>query len=266
MSFFFYFCIMCRFAKYFIPFLFLSGACQKNPSGEEALPGDVSLTVETVALYDELEITDTVGNLLASGELTLVDSVFVYGNAGRMMARSGKESQDLSPMGLSLPGLENGNYTIVLFQFCRPSNGTCPWQVKGVGDLASVHIERKESPVEAVCALGIAGKSVTVTNGNIQASLSPKAMGRILDLRVDGYQKDAHDPSFYDLPTLNLYGDASVSGVYLDPARIGGDRWQYDSREEEVIACMEEDQTFRQFFLLGDAKEQKISLKVPTYT
>lgn len=191
--------------------------------------GKALITVNTVALYDELNITDLMSESL-NGKLSIIDSVLIYDEAGNLLKKLGAESKTLEPLTIEADNLPNGTYTLVAWQTTRNDDGTIPWFVSGEDQLSTVSISTVYDTFFYTRSLGYASATVTVDGGSIAASVSPKAMGSIIELRIDNLTKDTG----YNGISLRGANTQYVIGCRLDPSLTDEDRYIMEREHDWV--------------------------------
>ena len=89
-------------------------------------------------------------------------------------------------------------------------------------------------------AVGLASATVTVNGNSIEATITPKLVGSIFDL------KSEKAPQEYGFVEIDLYRmDQVTTGIWLDPARSEDDRWiiQDQYAGHYPFAYLDEDNT-----------------------
>ena len=232
-------------------------ACQEEP-----MPGEVSLSVNTAAMYDELHISHDVAVRIAGKDYVLVDSLLVYDEQDRLVSRLGAESKTLGTLSIDIPDLEDGTYYVVLFQTCHQTDGKSRWQVFNAYQLSSLLIKQTDTWMDCISALGIKCERVTIKNGNAQADLTPEAAGCILEGRLDGFA-EASFP-IIGIPPVKMCGVNTITGIY--PGRQDDTRWVFSSFSREEIGSLDEDTPSRKFFTLCNGNKVTLSLGSDYYT
>lgn len=182
--------------------------------------GKAVITVNTVALYDELNITDLMQESL-KGDLSIIDSVLIYDEAGNLLKKLGAESKTLEPLTIEAGNLPNGTYTLVAWQTTPNDDGKIAWVLSGEDQLSTVSLSTDYDTFFYTRSLGYASATVTVDGGSIEASVSPKAMGSIIELRIDNLTKDTG----YNGITLRGENSQYIIGCRLDPSLTDEDRY-----------------------------------------
>jgi len=209
--------------------------------------GKAVITVNTVALYDELNITDQMPEWL-DGDLTIVDSVLIYDQAGSLLKKLGAETKNLQPLTIEANDLPNGTYTLVAWQTARNDDGRIAWFVYDEEQLSTVYIYTPYTGLYYTRALGYASATITVDDGNIEASVSPKAMGSVIELQVDNLngQKD------YTGVELHGGNEQYIIGCRLDPSLTDEERWVLEREHDwyELIGSLKDGKESYKFFTL----------------
>jgi hypothetical protein len=242
--------IVCLFV---VSILVFFTACQKEPK-------DSVFSIDTAAMYAELDIADEVSAQLNKGAGVIVDSAFVYGESGNIVARSGANTMRLEQVSMNLQGLKNGNYTLVAVQYFKSKNSQTVWFTTNTDKLTDIAIQYKDELIDGICALGVAMESISVQNGSIEKTVIPKAAGSIIDFQLEDYIKDSSIPEGIELPPVWLYGHKRVTGFY--PGHSGDDRWIVLSDQPEVIGKLEEGESHKKYFTLMNGNGVDVSIQL----
>lgn len=236
-----------------VAILTLFCACQKEPVIKDSV-----LTIDSVALYSELNITEEVKTQLNSGAGVIVDSIYVYEASGNLVSLIGVQSTGLEPVSMNIQGLENGNYTIVTFQYFKNKDGQTVWYTADAERLSNLSIRHANAVLDCFLALGVEKKDITVQNGSFETTVTPKAAGSIVDFQLEGYVKEPND--HYYLPSIWLYGDICYSGIC--PGKTGDGYWVVTPEQPEIIGNLEEGQSHRKYFTLMNGEERTLSIRL----
>ena len=200
--------------------------------GKEEVPtnGAAVVSINTVALYDKLAITDLMVEKLDEGGTVVTDSVAFYDQQGQFVAKQGIETNSLHPVNIILKDLPKGTYTMVAWQ--TVSGGYDPWwSLIEADQLATARIvQTYPISMSGYVAIGLYSTSVTIGSeaAVIQAEMEP--MGSVVDISVDGLTPKCD----YEDASLVIWSEEPrVDGFYLDPVRSGEDRWVFSDRRKE---------------------------------
>ena len=242
------------FLSIIISALFLV-ACH-NSLGRE----DVTFIIDTETLYTDLNLKEEMQSQLSTKSGVIVDSVFIYGETGKLVARIGMEVSSLAPTAsLSLPQLENGIYTVVVYQSFKKADGQCCWHSADAENISTLSIQHNEMYLDYYWALGVAKETITVNDGLFKTTLQPKAAGSIVEFQLDGYTKDLYDPIDEELPPIWLYGESEFSGLY--PGQEDNNRWFILADQPGIIGYLNEASPYQKFFTLMNGDGKTISVK-----
>jgi len=175
------------------------------------------ITLNTAALYNELNTTADMNTFLADSKNRVYATVLIYDKQGSLIEQFTKETHTLHPLTFDVEGIADGTYTLVAFQSAAGEESV--WSLADAERLSDVHVaiaDRTLLPVEV--ALGIASKTIRISGGTCRAKISPKSVGSIVETRAMGYT--AAD----DAKALSLAYFADIRGVYLSPDRTADDR------------------------------------------
>lgn len=224
-------------------------ACTNDDNPVVPSSGDALITVNTSALYDELNIAELMPQWLNSGKITIIDSVLIYDEAGDLMMKLGAEASALQPQTFEAGNLSNGIYTLVAWQTARQDNGKVPWLLSGEEKLSTVSLSATYSGIPYPFALGYASTTVTVEGGNLETTVSPKSLGSIIELRVDNFTEDKGYSEVY----LSGGNSQYVVGCRLDPSLTGENRWIMESKPSwnELVGRLKVGTGSEKFFTLS---------------
>ena len=230
--------------------------------GKEVVPtnGGAVVSINTVALYDKLEITDLMVEKLDEGGTVVTDSVAFYDQQGQFVAKQGIETNTLHPVNIILRDLPQGTYTMVAWQ--TVSGGYDPWwSLIDADQLATARIvQTYPSTIGGDKAIGLYTTSVTIGSeaAVIQAEMEP--MGSVVDIIVDGLTPECD----YEDAHLVIWSEAPrVEGFYLNPGLSGEDRWVLsDSRKESDLSFgfISSDSPGRTDFTLSNGENKHLRL------
>ena len=208
-------------------------SCEKETAddSETAEKGKITVSFDSASLYEELGIAQGVSEKLSSGEeFVITDSVLVYDQAGTLVAKSGVESRRMGKQSLELEGLDQGSYTLVLWQtqYNQQANYAA-WKLTGETSLSTVNIITEAVYFGYGWALGYASTPVTLADKDLDVTITPKAAGCITDITVDGISEHP------EYTNISLVGGGYCTGVYLDPSRPKENRWIVDTNYSGII-------------------------------
>lgn len=233
--------------------LFALVSCQKGKAGIDA-----TLIINTKALYDELGIVEEIESCISTHSGIIVDSVFVYGLLGQLILRLGTETHSLSPVSFSLGDLEEGDYTVVVWQYYREEQEKERWFSLQSEELSSLCIHCVDNPMECIWSLGVATSAVTIDNSSDHFMMVPEAAGSIVDFQLNNYVKGPWDLFDQALPPVWLYGEKSVVGLY--PGRNDKGRWMVFPDQQDALGRLEEGEHGRKFFTLLSGENITVSI------
>lgn len=224
-------------------------ACSGNDDNPATpVSGRAVITINTAALYEELNITDLMPRWLDTGSLAILDSVLIYDQAGCLINKLGARTYAMQPVTIDTGDLPNGTYTLVVWQAGRSSDERIPWTLSGEERLSTVSLTTQFVGIGYMWAVGSATATVTVRGGSIQASLTPKSLGSIIELRVDNLTADK------GYTRLSLVGanEQYVIGCRLDSSLPEESRWIMERQHnwEETVGSVTPDLTSDKFFTL----------------
>ncbi len=212
--------------------------------------GQVKITINTAALYDEMGITAPMKDrALATQGFTIVDTLLIYDQQGLLVSRQGVETKEIKPVTFEASRLPNGAYTIIVWQSARSEEFGSNWLCSGEDKLATSSIITDSPCMSFQYSLGYAMVTAAVGGGRVEIEMSPKSMGCIIDLRADNL------PSEPDNSYLFLENAARTvpCGVRLDPTLNEDDRLILAEKDNLTIAYVEKsDPSFRHFTLARD--------------
>lgn len=210
--------------------------------------GRAVITVNPSALYEELNVAKLMSSLIESGVMTVRDSVLIYDQSGCLLTKLGVETNSLQPVTIETGDLPNGTYTLVAWQSAHASYGQA-YYLSGEEQLSTVSIKTTSSNLGYMWAVGYASATVTVEGGSLEASVSPKSLGSIIEVWVDnltvdkGYQR------------VRLIGSNAqyVNGCRLDPSLGEEDRWIMEREHgwDEYVGFVPSTTNYDRYFTLS---------------
>lgn len=233
-----------------------STSCEKKPTTDN----QDAIMVNVAALYDELGIRNEMAQMLANGSCVITDTLLIYDASGRLVSKLGAESNSLKPLTFNAEGLSDGNYTLVLWQTARSSSGDRGWRLTGEEQLSTAILNQLHSPLDYIFSAGYASTTVATEGGKLVPTLTPMAIGSIVDMRVDNLSVSPANTA------LSLWGTNYnyYTGIRLSPAVDESVRY-YTSPDSSLsgrIAQVPVDQNNGKFFTLYHGKEIYLELWV----
>ena len=179
--------------------------------------GKASVVINTSALYEELGIVDEMNEFLADSKNYVYATVLVYDHDGKLVTTTTQKSRTLQPMSINAGEIQDGTYTMVALQ--SAAGDACVWTLTDQANLSTVKVAIADRTLlPSTVALGTTSQTISVSDGQFQATVSPKAAGCIVEGQVENLSEEE------GLTALSLLYMADIRGIYLDPARTGGDR------------------------------------------
>ena len=190
-------------------------------SKDNEIQNQDTIRVNIAALYDELGIRDEMTQALASGNYLLTDTLLVYDASGSLVKKLGSESHSLEPLTFNVKGLANGSYTLVLWQTARSASGNRSWKLFGEDQLSTAILGETSAPLSYAFSAGYALATVAAKGGKLVQTLTPMAIGSIVDMRVNNLT------AMHDATALSLWGTHSgyYTGIRLAPNLNADARW-----------------------------------------
>ncbi len=232
-------------------------SCSVDDNPVAPVCGRAMITVNTAALYDELENTDLVSTDLDDGKISLVDTVLIYDQTGNLVIKLGAKSSTLQPITFDSEDLFNGTYTLVVWQTAVNNQyDVLPWYISGEEQLSTVNLTTPYENIGGAFALGYAAATVAINNGFTNVDLQPKSLGSVVDVHVDNFTEDTG----YSRLALTGGNSQYVFGCKLDPSLPEEDRWIKGSDKSETICYIATGDTGRKVFTLTHGDNVKYVL------
>lgn len=209
-------------------------ACSDDDDNPSDIPvgGKNVITVNTEALYKELDAIREITSELTEDSSFIEGTVLVYDADGNLVKQYSKEIHRVETISFETEEFPNGTYTLVAIQRLN-FHGYEIWRLVDIGQLSTVRIEYgNDAYADIQNALGIACETVTVEDKSIEANLTPKAAGSIVGFRADGiYEKS-------NIKSLVVYGKPLTTGLYLNPALSESER-RYSADDSRYLTLFE---------------------------
>ena len=202
----------------------MGAAVMVSCSKDDEIENNDAILVNTAALYDELGIRSEMTQALASGEYILTDTLLIYNASGSLVKKLGAESRNLEQLTFSAEGFADGSYTIVLWQTARSVSDKRAWKLMGEEQLSTAVLNQTRAPLSYAFSAGYASTTVATKGGKLVPSLTPMAIGCIIDMKVDNLS------AMSDATALSLWGSniGYYTGIRLAPALDEEGRWYTD--------------------------------------
>ena len=193
-----------------------------NPITPSTQSGRAVITLNTAAMYEEVGIAAIIERNL-NKLLCIADTVLIYDQNGRLVSKLGTVTKSFEPQTFEFDDMPNGTYTLVGWQTSYLDDGTTPDQHFALADeeeLSTVKVIQLYPIHSTATTNGLASATVTVNGNSFEATVTPKFVGSIFDL------KSEKSPQEYGFEEIDLYHmDQVTQGFWLDPARSEDDRW-----------------------------------------
>lgn len=227
----------------------LLAACSGSDGGESTPPTEhkVTATIKTAAPYDELGIKSDVTQMLnKKSEYSLLGTLLVYDQRGKLQYTDKKTFRDLSNITFEAPNVPQGNYTAIYYQ-ADIHNGETTWTLENEQDISTVQLSVGESSTVSIYStLSIANNSFSVNEeGDAKLSFTPKAAGSIVSMRV--VRSEAIQDNI-----LSIDLQKSPYAIRLNPALSDADRYIYHS-EYAHLNFLDEDEDRYDVFALTES-------------
>lgn len=204
-----------------LPMCVTSCSTEDNP-----LPtGKATITVNTGALYEELGVTDDVLKAFDRyRSFEIRGTVLIYDENGNLVKEITGSTRQLEPMTIDVSDVLYGTYTLVAVQYPYYTADDDPFtMLNDIDKLSTAHFEYDRTyRIEAQDAVGFCSETVTLDGTPIEATITPKAAGSIIDMRMDGITENK------DFDIVELYSHSKVIGFYLDPSLSVEERTFFD--------------------------------------
>jgi len=178
----------------------------------------------------------------------LTDTLLIYDASGSLVTKLGSESHNLEPLTFAAEGLADGSYTLVLWQTARSAQGERVWRMSGEEQLATAILGETRAVLDYAFAAGYASTTVRTKGGKLVPTLTPMAIGNIIDMRVDNLD------AMPEATALSLWGTnfGFRTGIRLAPALDEDGRWYTDpdSTLSSRVAQLPVGQASGKFFTL----------------
>ena len=193
-----------------------------NPLTPDNPSGRAVITINTAAMYEEVGMAELIEFNLSKA-VSISDTVLIYDQNGHLVTKLGTMTKSFEPLTFTVDDLPNGTYTLIGWQSGNFNNGTTiekKFVLADEEELSTVKVLQLELVNMAAFANGLASTTITVNGNSIEATITPKFIGSIINLKTEKAPKE------YGFDEISLYRmDQVTEGLYLDPARSEDERW-----------------------------------------
>ena len=184
------------------------------------------ITVNTRAMYEEVGLAELIEFNLPKA-MSISDTVLIYDQNGHLVTKLGTVTKSFEPLTFAIDDLPNGTYTLVGWQSGNFGNEPEQFVLADEAELSTVKLLQLYPTSMVAFANGLATATVTINSSSFEATITPKLVGSILNL------KSEKAPQEYGFDQISLYRmDQATTGIWLDPARSEDDRWIIESIED----------------------------------
>ena len=232
-----------------------------NPSTPSNPSGRAVITVNTAAMYEEVDLVDVVKRNLGN-PMCISDTVLIYDQNGHLVKKLGTVTKSLEPLTIVAEGLPNGTYTLVAWQTGYYDYETAkPIMLADEEELATLKLVRLKNLLLYAHANGLAYATVTVNGNSFETTVNPKLVGSYITLKSE---KACDEYSFDQLYLYRV--DQATKGIYLDPALTEDNRWimGYNENKPTEFAYIENAETEYLYYTLEQGDD--VQLDVYTWT
>lgn len=210
----------------FVAVLLALTACSNDAIDIECSErADITLSISTSAPYDDFSITSSITSLLGEYDDEYVGVVsLLYNSEGSLVDSVCSYSRTLGLKTQSFKNVTAGTYTLVSVEtIVSPDEDyeSLVWELVDVDNLSTLRIENKGYYTSWYRAVGLHTQTLVVSNSAQTVSVSPEAIGCIIDISYENY-----DGSGYVWLGFELKDEAD--GRYLSPNMTGSNRWYYE--------------------------------------
>jgi len=221
-----------------------------------------SFTIHTGSIYDDLGIQLEMAQCLLEGSHSVLVSALVYDQNGQLVDRQDQETAILKPLGITFKGLEEGTYTLLVWQAGLVKASDNNWTLSGEDQLSTLTATAPGYPMSFAEAAGCAWVNFSVHGHPSLGTIRPKAIGSVVELKVDNLTEDK---GFSYVVLTGNSGQAPL-GLRLDPSLDSTpDRWFYEENPNlEVLYCdLISSKGSDKFFTLSDGENIQLYLWGP---
>lgn len=173
--------------------------------------------VNPKSLYDEFDITDNITELVRDKDNAIRVYALLYNTNGDLVKGLLITGPNLNTKTFTFDAIEEGDYTLVVVQTCIPKAASSDEYVMNAFDLVNASklstlcIKQKENYVKFYQALGVATKNISISKNVNSVTISPKAIGSLIDIYYCGYKNSSY-------LTLGLATRDKIMYYKLDPS------------------------------------------------
>lgn len=191
-------------------------------------PKSLSISVSTTSAYEKYGLTDYQNYLGSNSNVYIGVTSLLYDSNGVLVDSVSSYSRTFNTLTQTIDDVYNGQYTLITFEtFVDRTKGFMSnnWRLADVNKLETVQIHNEEyNVVDWQYSIGVSTSTVTVnsnTQTSVQANSTPKAIGVLLDLGYENFNKSGYIWLGFELKNV-------ASGYYLNPALSSTERYKYD--------------------------------------
>ena len=213
----------------------------KNDDIEITTVGSLhSLTanINTQNVYDEFDLTSEIREIMRVQDLSIGIFTFLYDSNGKLIAEKASQQLTFNNTAVNFDDLLEGSYTLVTVEtLVDPDldNQAPCWSFKGTEKLSTLQILQDSYEIYYPFVLGVSTSEVAINNGDKSISITPKAIGSLMEFRFLNFDKSTHTQVCFATKDV-------ISSYRLDPSLNRNDRFNTNlTRGDTVTVRCEQD-------------------------
>ncbi len=210
----------------------------------------LTLNISTESMYDDLQMKESIKDLLRDGKYNICVQTFLYDKDGILSDENVSYAENTNPITVQFPSVKQGTYTLISVEtMVATANNRKPydWQISGKDKLSTLQIDQIDSDVYWYAALGVISKSITVS-GTKTETITPQAIGNVIQTWFLNFDK-ANDVINVCVGTTEC-----IAAYRLDPSLSASERVSKDLSKSGY------------FYLLGSKKVEDNQVAFTLYT
>lgn len=213
--------------------LALTSACT-NDDIEITTVGNLhtlTANINTQSMYDEFDLTSNIREVMRDQDYSIGIFTFLYDSNGNIISSKRSQQFNFNNIAEEFTSLTDGSYTLVTVEtLVDPDldNEAPDWSINDIDKLSTIQISQDSYEVFYPFVLGVSTNEIVVRDSDPTLSITPKAIGSLIQLRFLNFDKSTHTK-------VGFATNDIITSYRLNPNLSRNDRYNTDLTKSGYI-------------------------------